>query len=332
MINRELGTLKRIDAREVWTDEARGFTPWLKQNIGILGAALGMDLDLVEAEVAVGPFACDLVAKDVASNRWVVIENQLEATDHGHLGQLMTYGAGIGAAVFVWIAPKFRDEHRAALDWLNEHSDEDSAFFGIEVEVVVIDDSTRAAPNFKLVASPNEWSKDQRVANRPVTEKGAAYEAFFQRLLLSYKARHPHETSVSKSTKQSWLALSIGRAGFQTGWAFGGDRRFRIELYVDGGNQTVNKAQFDALKSHREEIEQKLGHGLEWDRLDSKRACRISSYYEQHPLTVMDDDAVLLPMIEWTVGETKKLRDIFRPYIQALPTLAQGLGEEHEST
>jgi hypothetical protein len=299
----------------------------LKQNIGVLGAALGMDLDLVEAEVAVGPFSCDLVAKDVASNRWVVIENQLEPTDHGHLGQLMTYGAGTGAAVFVWIAPKFRDEHRAALDWLNEHSDEDSAFFGIEVEVVVIDDSARAAPNFKLVASPNEWSKDQRVANRPVTERGAAYEAFFERLLSSYKSRHPHDTNVTKSSKLSWLALAIGRSGFLTGWAFSGDRRFRIELYVDGGNQTVNKAHFDALQLHQGEIEQRLGHKLDWDRLDSRRACRISSYYERQPLTIMDGDAVLLPLIEWAVNETKKIRDIFRPYIQALPVVEQESGE-----
>jgi hypothetical protein len=115
---RELGTLRRIDARSVWFNEARDFTPWLRDHISLLGAALGMDLDLVESEVRVGPFAADLVAKDVSSDRIVVIENQLEPTDHGHLGQILTYGAGTGASVFVWISPEFREEHRAALDWL----------------------------------------------------------------------------------------------------------------------------------------------------------------------------------------------------------------------
>lgn len=127
------------------------------------------------------------------------------------------------------------------------------------------------------------------------------------------------------------LRRIIGRSGFQTGWAFSGDRRFRIELYVDSGNQAVNKAHFDALQLHQEEIEQELGHGLDWDRLDSRRACRISSYYERQPLSVMDGDAVLLPLIEWAVGETKRKRDILRPYIQALPTIEQRPDEERAS-
>ena len=162
MIGRELGTLRRIEARDVWIDEARDFTPWLKDHIGVLGSVLGMDLDLVDSEVAVGLFACDLMAKDVGGDRWVVIENQLEPTDHSHLGQLLTYGAGLESEVFVWISPRFRDEHRAAVDWLNEHSDGRALFFGVELEVVVIDDAPKAAPNFKLVSSPNNWTIVQR--------------------------------------------------------------------------------------------------------------------------------------------------------------------------
>jgi hypothetical protein len=162
LISRELGTLKRIEAREIWIDEARDFTPWLKENIGVLGSVLGMDLDLVDSEVAVGPFSCDLMAKDVSGDRWVVIENQLEQTDHSHLGQLLTYGAGREASVFVWISPRFRDEHRAAVDWLNEQSGERALFFGVEIEVVVIDDAPKAAPNFKIVSSPNKWTIVQR--------------------------------------------------------------------------------------------------------------------------------------------------------------------------
>ena len=243
---RELGILRRIDAREVWTHEALDFTPWLKEHIGLLGTVLGMDLDLVESEVPVGAFAADLVAKDVSSDHWVVIENQLEPTDHSHLGQLLTYGASKDAGVFVWISPDFREEHRAAMDWLNEHSDEDSLFFGVEVELVAVDDS-RPAPNFKLVSSPNEWRKGGRGVARPPSERGAAYASYFSSLLADFKARYPGETNVSKAAPQNWLPLSVGRSGVATNWAFSGDRRFRIELYIDAGDQTLNKSYFDQL-------------------------------------------------------------------------------------
>jgi hypothetical protein len=320
MIQRELGTLSRIDARQVWADEARDFTPWLRENISVLGEALGLDLDLVNAEVAVGPFACDLVAKDVAHDRWVVIENQLEATDHGHLGQLLTYGAGVEAAVFVWISPKFRDEHRAAIDWLNEHSDDASAFFAVEIEVLTIDNTHRAAPNFKLVSSPNEWVRDRRPSSGSTSSRQAAYESFFNRLLVSFKERFPHETSVSRASPQSWLALSIGRSGFQTGWAFTGDRRFRVEVYID--RESGTKEYFDSLKEHQAAIESSLGHPLDWDRLDGRRACRISSYYPaQSAISVLAPEEQLEAIAAWAVDEMKKVRDVFRAHIQALPAI-----------
>jgi hypothetical protein len=314
---REIGALKRVDAREVWTNEARDFTPWLKENIALLGEKLGMDLDLVEGEVSVGPFAADLVAKDVSGDRWVVIENQLEPTDHGHLGQLLTYGAGTWASVFVWISPEFREEHRAALDWLNEHSDEDSLFFGVEIELVAVDDS-RPAPYFKLVSFPNEWRKSAHAVTAPVSEKRAAYEHFWAELIPAFKAKYPGQTNVSRPPRDSWLSLGAGRTGLGTNWAFTGDRRFRVELYIDTGDGPSNKAYFDQLAGHKDEIELKLGHELNWDRIEERQACRISSYYPQQPVSVTDDEDTLRPLIDWAVEEMARFRSAFRPNIQTL--------------
>lgn len=313
----ELGELKRIDARQVWKHEALEFTPWLRERIALLGNAIGLDLDLVEAEVAVGPFSADLVAKDVSNDRLVVIENQLEPTDHSHLGQLLTYGAGIGASVFVWVTPEFRDEHRAAIDWLNEHSDDESLFFGVVVELLAVDDS-KPAPNFRLVSFPNDVTKGPSSVRSPLSPKGAAYAEFFGALLNMYKERFPGETNVSKASPQSWLSLSFGRAGLSTGWAFTGDKRFRCEFYIDIGDAPENEAFFDELVSRREQIEAQLDHALDWDKLEGRRACRVSSYYHQSPITVMSDEQELKELGEWGTDEMRRLRDVLKPFVHGL--------------
>jgi hypothetical protein len=131
-----LGRLEHVDARTVWQSEPRDFTPWLAQNLGLLGEALGLDLELVQMEAPVGNYACDIEAKETNSGRRVIIENQLESTDHTHLGQLVTYAAGLDAAVIVWIATSVRDEHREAIDFLNRHTREAVDFFVIALELV----------------------------------------------------------------------------------------------------------------------------------------------------------------------------------------------------
>ncbi len=128
-----LGRLERVDLREIWLSEAQDFTPWLArpENLSVLAETLGMELELEAQEQAVGPFRADLLCKDLESDKWVLVENQLERTDHRHLGQLMTYAAGLKAVSIVWIAASFTEEHRAALDWLNEITDESFEFFGL---------------------------------------------------------------------------------------------------------------------------------------------------------------------------------------------------------
>lgn len=183
---RELGTIERVDdIREYWPNEANDFTPWLARNISLLGDALSMDLEALEQEASVGAFSLDIRAHDLEANRPVIIENQFGATDHRHLGQLLTYATGFEADVVVWIAEEFRDEHRATLDYLNQRTGESTEFFGVVVELWKIDDS-RAAPHFKLVATPNDWSK-QSLSNVPAPDRASirdeAYKAFWELLI-----------------------------------------------------------------------------------------------------------------------------------------------------
>ena len=160
MSTSKLGRLERVELREAWQSEPADFTPWLaeEQNLKLLGETLGMSLQLEAVEKNVGPFSADILCKEPQTEQWVLIENQLEQTDHTHLGQIITYSAGLNAVSVIWIAAKFVEEHRAALDWLNEITTEATNFFGVEVELWRIGDSP-FAPKFNLVSKPNAWSK-----------------------------------------------------------------------------------------------------------------------------------------------------------------------------
>ena len=173
-----LGRLEKVELRDIWKTEDRDFTPWLAQeeNMSVLCETLLMDLEVEAQEQNVGPFRADILCKDVNDGSWVLIENQLERTDHTHLGQLLTYAAGLDAVTIVWVAARFTDEHRAALDWLNDHTDEKIRFFGLEVELWKIGESI-AAPKFNIISKPNEWTRSiSRASARIVSEVVAEFK------------------------------------------------------------------------------------------------------------------------------------------------------------
>jgi hypothetical protein len=310
---RKLGKLMRVDdLRSVWQHEAHDFTPWLRDNIELLAEAVGLELDLVETESPVGDYAVDLYAKDLNTGRWVIIENQLEQTDHSHLGQLMAYSAGKEAGVIIWISPQFRDEHRQALDWLNEITDETASFFGIELELLQVDDSL-PAPHFKLVAQPNEWRK--AISQPTISLRQQAYETFFGELLDKVKAKHPDLTRASKGYPQNWFTFPIGRSGFAISTTFTQDNSFRVELYIDVGDKAKNKAAFDALHRDQEAIEAAIGPGVVWERLDDKQASRI---YRGVDGSIGDGSAHLEELQDWAVGLVWTFRKVFRPRVQKI--------------
>ena len=163
----ELGRLERVDLRKEWITEAQDFTPWLAQpeNLAVLSQTLNMDLETAGQEESVGPFRADILCRNTLDDSWALIENQLERTDHTHLGQLLTYAAGLQTVTVIWVAATFTDEHRAALDWLNDITDERFRFFGLEIELWRIGDSP-AAPKFNIVSHPNQWTRSVSQASR----------------------------------------------------------------------------------------------------------------------------------------------------------------------
>ena len=169
-MTKALGRLHAVELRDVWEDEARDFTPWLgnEENLGLLGEAVGLELELETLEAEVGPFAADILCKNIADDTWVLIENQVEKTDHRHLGQILTYAAGLSAKTVIWLAKQFTEEHRAALDWLNENTAEDLSFFGLEIELWCIGDSP-PAPKFNVVSKPNDWTREVKTRSASVT-------------------------------------------------------------------------------------------------------------------------------------------------------------------
>lgn len=280
MTNFNLGRLVRVDSRVVWQQEAGQFTPWLADNIRFLNEALGLEIEFVQREKPVGDFAVDIFGRETGANgREVIIENQLDPTNHNHLGQLLTYAAGLDAKIVVWISPQFRDEHRQALDWLNLHTTKGVDFFGVELELFRIDDSL-PAPHFKVVAQPNEWQEEVASQTQTVpTERRIAYHDFFVDLLNRLKDRSPNFTSSSRVGYENWMSFGAGRSGFSFGPVFA-TNRFQVELYIDTGSKEVNEHAFDLLCQEREVIEGLLGETLVWERLDNRRACRVSAVRE----------------------------------------------------
>lgn len=183
----EIGQMIRVDLRDAWANEALDFTPWLAENIHILGNAIGLTLEVQAQEQMVGNFRADIVALDVVSGSSVLIENQIEKTDHSHLGQLITYASGLRTPAIVWIAREFTQEHRAALDWLNEisyNAGGSAQFFGLEIELWRIETSGLAC-KLNVVASPNAWKRSINMAVRSKRSRGDNVLAWkIQRLLI----------------------------------------------------------------------------------------------------------------------------------------------------
>jgi hypothetical protein len=211
MKTNELGRLAAVDLRQVFTDEAKDFTPWLaeQENLQLLGDTIGLSLQCEAVEKEVGPYRADILCRDTATDNGVLIENQIEKTDHMHLGQLLTYAAGLEAVTIVWIAQQFTDDHRAALDWLNEHTDERINFFGLEIELWRIRESP-IAPKFNVVSQPNDWSRTVRAAatETPLQVTQLRFWSAFR----DYMDKNS-QIRCQKPSPQVWMNHSIGRSG-----------------------------------------------------------------------------------------------------------------------
>ena len=315
MTTPNLARIERVDLREAWPNEARDFTPWLAENITELGEALGMDLELQEIEASVGGYSLDILATD--QSRPVIIENQLEPTNHDHLGKLLTYAAGYDANVIVWLTREFRDEHRQALDWLNQRTAEDTQFFGVVVELFQIGDSAYA-PHFKLVSTPNEWRKEttSRVRREPVvSERRERYREFFQLLI---DALHESGfTNARKAQPTNWYSFSSGygqRISYVASFLVR-DRQAVVEVFIGDKDREWNLQLLENLQSHRDILEAEIGNRLLWEPLESRQGCRICL---RRPGRIEDDDETLTEIQHWMTTNLVAFKLAFGPKLKEL--------------
>lgn len=324
MAEKELGRLHKVDLRSVWPSESRDFTPWLahSENLKALSDVIGLDLELVSTEQEVGPFSADILCKDSSTDHWVVIENQIEKTDHTHLGQILTYAAGLKATTVIWIAARFTDEHRAALDWLNEITDESVNFFGLEIELWQIGDSP-VAPKFNIVSRPNDWSRDIAVgvARKQGELSGAKkLQLRFWTAFRDFVKEHSKTIKPTKPLPQHWMNIGIGRSGFnlvaiastynsETNSAK--EQEIRAELLIHGADA---KEQFAALRAQADEIEAEFGSPLIWYSPENARSCRI---YVRKVVNLFDEND-WPTQYAWLLANLEKLKAVFAPRIKQL--------------
>lgn len=288
----EIARIEYVKLREVWSNEAHDFTPWLLGNADVLSEALGIELELEAAEHAVGGFSLDIIGRDLSHDCALIVENQIEGTDHSHLGQLLTYAGGVAdVGTIAWIASSFREEHRQALDWLNEHTGEEVRFFGIALRAVRIAGSP-AAPLLEVVAKPNDWQKRVRATtSRPASEREVALKQFWASVIEELGGRTPlittPQTKVSSSGWQRFPCDVPGAAVF----AVFGQGHVRVELYIDTQSAERNQELFDALLAYRPAIEDRFGGPVEFDPGEGKQICKV---LVKHPAP---KSAVLVPEV-----------------------------------
>ena len=313
----KLSKISKVDLRSCWENEASDFTPWLasEENIALLADALGInELEVKAQEEHVGPFRADILCVDPGTDKFVLIENQLEKTDHNHLGQIMTYAAGLDAVTIIWIAEHFTEEHRAAIDWLNRITDKEFNFFGVEIELIKIGDSP-AAPIFNVIAKPNGWSKDVRSSQTSSEgrSEGQVFKHEYWSDFVEYMTNHPSKLFKTQSASYDhWMNIAIGKGSIHICLLLNTkEQKVTVQLYIW---DDIEKKIFDTLISYKDEADEKIGAKLTWRRLDGKKTSTIDLYKKCD----LNEPAEREAIFAWYREYTEKFITFFKPIIKKL--------------
>lgn len=314
--SKNLSKLERVPLREAWRHEASEFTPWLAEpeNLDALADALGIgELVRVATEHWVGDFKLDILCTD--GDDQVIIENQLEETNHKHLGQIVAYAAGVGARKVIWIAESFRPEHASALEFLNDNTTDNLSFFGVQIELWKIGDSP-FAPKFEVVVKPNDWTRAGREQARAATTATPIkqLQQKFWMALVEKLSKEAPQIRPQKPRPQHWLNNAVGRAGFELNLtANTREERLGVELWMPGAEA---KRRFANLFKQKKEIEAQLGFELDWQELPDSKACRVASWY---PDASIEEEDRWPEYLDWIVQHLVKMDQVLRPIVKALP-------------
>lgn len=308
----KLGKLEELNLRTVWKNEAYDFTKWLasEENIAMINDTIGLSLTDVKVEQPVGKYSCDIVAKDEITEKTIIIENQLEATNHDHLGKIITYASGLKATVVIWIAKQANSEHASAIEWLNEHTDDDISFFLLEAHLWKINDSEPAL-KFEIIEQPNNFEKQiKKMSKNSISETESKRLEFWEKFNEVMEERK--EFNIRKPSTDHWYDFAIGTSSCHLSCELlNNENKVRINLWIPPYNSNA-KILFDDLKSHKAEIEEKIGSTLNWLRMDNKKACRICKYINGLDFNKPEEYYDLSNSI---IDLLVKFRDAFKPYL-----------------
>lgn len=269
----KLGRLEEVDIRKLWSHEQYDFSKWMAEpeNLELINEAIGLTLCDVEREVYVGSYRCDLVASDETTGDRVIIENQLEQSNHEHLGKIITYASGLSAKTVVWIVKEAREEHRSAIEWLNNNTPTSINFFLIEIHAYKIGDSLYA-PKFEIVEKPNDFIKNAKIQSGSGDyNKSQAARLDFWNKFNEVLIERGKPFNVRKASTDHWYNVAIGISSAHVSMTLVNKENFiGVELYIND-----DKDLYDRLFEHKKEIEEQLGMDVEWQRLDEKKASRI---------------------------------------------------------
>lgn len=306
----EFGKLKEVNVRELWRHEQYDFSNWLAktENIEYLSDILGLTLTEINKEVFVGSYRCDLVARDEATGIKIIIENQLECSNHDHLGKIITYASGLDAKVIVWIVTEAREEHRSAIEWLNNNTNSEINFFLIELHAYRIGDSL-PAPKFEIIEKPNDFIKISKsnISNNEINQTQAERLAFWTEFNDTLINRgKPFNTR--KATTDHWYDVAIGTSEAHISIdLIKKESIIVVELYINN-----NKDLFDKLFENKDAIEEVLGFKMIWTRLNNKKASRIKYYIDG---LNFDDHSNYPDLMNETIDKVIIMKRVFSKYI-----------------
>lgn len=306
----ELGKLTEVDIRKVWQHEQYDFSSWLseEENIQLLSEKLNLSLTDVETEKNVGSYRCDIICKDEITGKNVLIENQLEATNHDHLGKIITYASGLDASVVIWIVANAKEEHKSAIEWLNKHTDDEVSFFLIEVHAYTIGDS-KPAPYFDIIEQPNDFAKQiKTLSHNTELNESQNKRLEFWEMFNEVLVKRGTPFNKRKATTDHWYSVAVGTSACHISIDLvNREHKIRISLWIPD-----NKDLYDTLYSHKTDIENEIGYELSWDKLDGKKASYIYTFIPGLDFNHQDNYSELMNKI---IDQVLCFRKAFSKYI-----------------
>ena len=311
--------MEYVGVRKKWPHEALEFTPWLARNLDLLSDAIGLKLELVQEEAAVGPFSCDILAKEVGSGISAAIENQLEWSDHSHLTQLLTYAAGLDARIAIWVAPEFRYEHAATLHWLNDWTPDQLRFYGVKVELIKTGDSSYE-PRLQCVVSPSSWNKDiTQPEGASMSPRSRQFYDFFQPLIADLISTGFARRAIQMFNSSDRAFPSSLNPGIWYVASLEGNNDGWVTLHIRAEDKDLTKRIFDELEKDKDEIESCIDTvSKPYFRWNRHTAYSFSSVNIRRDGSINDLPEKLEETRAWMLDMLPKLKEVFDPRVEKI--------------